>query len=421
MSLEKLRAKQKASGFMSRRDLAKNLVKHVETEIQDFCADNKLAIYEGLNYYAPKPESDNRPLDATLDVCQYLGVRPRAHGNTPSSPVAEVFPIDNGLKAPETIVALSYLTQVFDFELFGEVPILEPETFKQLSPGILNFALSRSDLNKAFNPDTVLPFEVKRNVMLRLRLANVIAGRIPITGDGGIVPILETVQQVEHQGTAGGNLPRYGMELSSAPLVLTESGFEIVIDDNTRRSSAATLGAIAEGVRQHTEFFELQIVNSIIQDILTGATPFAMSNPPTGKELMKLHLTLDDNYLLTTFVGTLEGIVEYLAIDPTYTSDTQRPATPDLRRAVIVDQMLGRETVAKRKAADVPALGADTDKKFGCWDRMKTFNFYTERRGSLNDTYREESERRQVIRMVLNYGGRLRAEADQCRLFVTMS
>ena len=179
--------------------------------------------------------------------------------------------------------------------------------------------------------------------------------------------------------------------------------------------------AVTESSRQRTELFENDIVNGIVQEVLNGAQAVAWSNNPTYKEMMTLHLMLDDNYIFTTFVGTLPGIVEYLAIDPTTTSDNNRPVTPMRNNFMIIDQMLGRETIVKRKAEDVPALGADTDKKFGCWDRPRTFNFYTERGGSLNDQYREESERVQVMRFVLTYGGRKRADADNARAFVTMS
>ena len=421
--IRKLRAKQKKDGVMSRRDLAANLPKHFHGEIDSFSKEEGISPWEGLNFYSPTPETDKRPADAVEDVCHYLGVRTTAKGNVPSSSTEEIFKPGEGLKSARAVATMCHFHKVFDSKLLGDVPVLEPDG-EEMSR-TLDSAVNRSDLNKAFNPDTVLPMEVQRNVTTRLRLANVVAGRIPVTGDGGTVPILKTVTDVEGQGTAGGKVPRYNVEFDSEPLTLTEDGFEVAINDQTRRSSAATIGGIAESIRQRTEFFEQRITNGIVNEILTGIGSdhtFSWSANPSGEDLMELHMVLDDNYILRTFVGTLKGCVSYLAIDPTYTSDVQRPATPDLRRTLAVDAMLGRESIVKRKVEQVPALGTDNNaKKLGAWDRQNAFNFYTERGGSLNDSYREERDRIQVMRFVISYGGRKRAEIDNCRVFINMA
>ena len=417
MKLLELQEKQKKEGYIGRKDLAKNVINHFDTEIEDFCIVNKLAINDAVQIYSPVPEDSNRPVNATEDLCKYLGVRTGDEGNVPSSLVVDVLPPDSGGKTAKGLATIAHFNQVFDDSMFTGVPTLDGKGNR------IDSALSRSDLNKAFNPDTVLPMEVTRQIALRLRLANVVAGRIPVTGDSGIVPILKSSEKVGGQGTANRRLPRYSMETDEKPLQLTEDGFEVEISDATRRSSAATVGAISEDIRQKSELFEAAIVNAILNQIGTGiGSDYTLSwSSATGKDMMELHMMLNDIYMLTTFFGTLKGIVEYLAIDPTYTSDTQRPATPDLRRTMIVDQMLGRETVAKRDVADVPALGNDNNAKVFCgYDRTKSYNFYTERGGSLNDTYREEADRVQVIRMVMSYGGRKRAEIDNCRVKVTI-
>ena len=418
MSLKKLRAKQKKDGAMKRKDLSDNLVHHVNTEIAAFCVEEKMSIHEGLQCYSPTPDDPKRPVDATRDLAAHHNLRTKSVGNIPSDQFEDFIRPGEGMNRPSAIIGISHLNKTVDNILINSIPPLGEDG------KAIDSSLSRSDLDRAMNPETIMMLEVQRQVMTRLRIANVVAGRLPIRGDSGLVPILVTVPKVENQGTANRRVPRYAIETDSEPLKLTEDGFEVEIDDATRRTSATTMEAVNESVRQRTEFFEQDIVNAICQSILsniTGELNIPWSATPNAKDLMKLHLILDDVYMFTTFVGTLDGLVEYLAIDPSYASDTQRPATPNMRQTLLLDQMLGRETVAKRRAANVPALGADTDKKFGCWDRRNTFQFYTERGGSLNDSYREEADRLTVLRFVMNYGGRLRADANNCRAFVTMS
>ena len=396
---------ERSKGLMRREDLAKNLTQHLNTEIDSYCKENGLSIHEGLNDYSPTPDYEHRHIDATEDLAVYYEVNLRVDGNKASDRIESVIETGSLISSqPKAIIVLSHLDKIFDNRMVQAVPALDGTEEART----IDSSLSRSDLNKAFNPDRVVPLEVTRKVQSRIRIANIVAGRIPVTGNGGAVPILKSVDKSGGQGTANRKLPRYGLEVDSNPLKLTEDGFEIEIDDATRRSSPTTIASIAEDVRQRTEVFENQIVNEICQDIMSGITGELAINWASGytfSDLLEFHYLLNGIYAFTTFVGTLEGVVKYLEVDAKYEGDSE---------------IFGRELIAKRSAADVPALGSDSDAKVGAWDRMNTFNYYAERNGSLQDAYREESDRRQVLRFVMNYGGRLRADADHCRAFLTL-
>ena len=373
-----------------------------------------MSIHDGLNIISPDPEP-GRPVDATRDVLEYYDMPMVSKGRRQSASLVECFPdVENPLGNAKSIAAFSYIDNTVDRWMFGNIPQLSaPEQ-------VVDSSLNRSDLDRSLNRETILPLEVQRDVRNRVSIANVVAGRIPMAGNKALIPVLDTQADVEQQGTAGGRVSRYQLQFDQKDLETSEDGFEIAIRDNVRENSGATMEGFMEAVRQKIEFTDNRITNGLIQIILTGATAVAWQATPTAKDVMTLHLTPNDMYMLTTFAGTLPGVVEYASIDPSYASDTARPGTPRLRNRNLIDSILGQEEIFKRKASEVPALGADTDKKFGCWDKMRTCNFYTRRNGTnrRNISYREERDRQLVYRYIFEYAGRLREEADNCRYFV---
>ena len=415
--LKVLREKQRKNGVMKRPDLAKNIVGEFSRELESMCDEEGINIGEGLNIISPDPEP-NRVADATQDVLNYYDLPMESKGNRQSALVKDCFPDhENPLGKAQSIVTTAYMDQTVDSWMIGKIP-------KLASPDqVADFSLSRGDLDRSLNRETILPLEVKRDIRNRVSVSNVVAGRLPLAGNKALIPVLDTMADVDQQGSSGGRVDRYQLQFDQKDLETSEDGFEIAIKDNVRENTGATMEGVMEAMRQKVELTDNRITNGLIQLILTGANAIAWSGTPDADDVMELHLTPDDSYMLTTFAGTLKGIVAYAAIDPSYASDTARPGTPRLRNRNLIDSILGQEEIFKRKAANVPALGADTDKKFGAWDKQRTCNFYTRRSGTTrqNMTYREERDRQLIYRYIIEYAGRLREEADNCRYFVTIT
>ena len=415
--LKELRKKQRKSGVAKRPDIAKNLVAEFNTELEGLCDEEGISVSEGLNIISPDPEP-NRPVDATHDILEYYDLPLANPKSRKVLTVLDCFPAyENPWGNARNIASFAYLDDFVHSQLIGSIP-------KLASPqAVVDSSLNRGDLERSLNRETILPLEVKRDVRNRVVVADVVAGRLPMVGNKALIPVLNTQPDVAQQGTAGGRVDRYNLEFDQKDLETSEDGFEMAIRDNVRENSGATMEGFMEAIRQKIEFTDNRITNGLIQLILNGANAFSMSATPTIREIIKLHLTPDDNYMLTTFAGTLEAVVEYAAVDPSYASDTARPGAPRLRNRNLIDAILGQEQIFKRKAANVPALGSDNDKKMGTWDKGRTCNFYTRRGGTnrQNMAYREERDRQMVYRYLFEYAGRLREEADQCRYFVTMA
>ena len=414
--LSELRRRQAEKGYAKRSDLAKNLVSEFNAELNNLCEEEGLSVADGLNLISPNPDP-GRYQDATLDIMAYYNLPTKLNSRRPAK-LSEFFPfVEDPWKDARSIVSFSYLDDYTDSLMIQKVPeLVDPEQ-------VLDFALNRGDLERSLARETILPLEVQRDVRNRVSIGQVVAGRLPLAGNKALVPVLETMPDVAQTGTGGGRVPRYNLQFDQKDFETSEDGFEIAIRDNVREASGATMEGVMEAIRQKIEHIDNRITNGVIQLIANGATAVAWSATPTAEQVIELHLTPDDNYMLTTFAGTLNAVAKYASVDPTYASDSVRPGQPRLRNRNLIDAILGQEEIFKRKAANVPALGADTDSKMATWDRMRTANLYT-RRGGVNRqnmSYREERDRQLVYRYIFEYAARLREEADNCRYFVTMS
>ena len=420
----------KEIGEIGRKDFYQNFRSHLQASIKPFCEETGLDFGEAANLFSPNPEKVNgryRPFDATIDLCAYLGHRLFAQGSIDASPAKDFFSnaVIEDDKNPSFELGVAIMQNVWRNVLdSGESE--DPRYSRYYSQQVDNAfrrnvsdaALSRSDLNRTMDQPDQGPMETDRRYRPRLRIMDVVARNQPLNSKSIEVPIIyEVGVEAADRGTAQRRLPRESMGVGEITATMSETGRELEIQDDVRRSSTITIQAIAEHQANRALREENKIVNAILNIIGTGAEAVAWPATPTSKDLIQLHMTPDDDYVITTIVGTLGGVVQYANIDPTYASEMMKP-TANLSR-VFIDSMLGSETIAKRDRTAVTALGSDTKERLLCYDRPNTFMYYTERGGTISDMYREEAVRSFILRNTHTYGGRLKVDAEHTRWLVT--
>lgn len=414
---------------IKRKDLFDNFQSHFNSKIKPFCQKTRLDAGEAFNLFSPMPEKHNgrfRPWDATMDLCAYAGHRLFATGGIDASPACdffsdEVMQDDNN---PSFELGIAIMQNIWRNVL--DSGYTDPRYARYYNAHInagferlaVEAALSRSDLNRTMDQPDQGMLETDRRYRPRLRIVDVVVRIQPLNSRSIEIPIVEEVgEDAGDRGTADGSLPREAMGVDEDTLTMSETGRELEIRDVVRRSSSITIQAIAEHQANRALREENKIVNGIVNVIGTGATDISWPANPTSKHLIQLHMTSDDDYMMTTFAGDLEAVVEYANIDPTYASDMMKAATPMNRN--FIDSMLGAETIAKRNPEKVPAISGSKPEMI-IWDRPNTFMYYVERGGTISDMYREEKVRAFVLRNVHTYGGRLKTDADHCRWKLTI-
>ena len=410
----------KEIGGMQRTDFNSNFMEHYNSKIRPLCAETGLDFGEAANLFSPVPEKVNgkdRPADATIDLIAYQGHRVFSQPGVTASPARDFFSdkVIQDDKDPSFELGVAYLQNISRNILDAGMDV-DPR-YSQSYQRAINSALSRSDLNRAVDPWATGMLETDRMFRPRLRIMDVVAYSDPLDSRNIEIPVVEEVGDRSTRGTGGGRLPREHMDVSEENITMSEEGRELEVSDNVRRSSSITIEAIARRQANRSLRQENDIVNNICNIIINGAEAVAWSGTPTSEDIIKLHMNPDDYYMITTIVGSLLAVVKYADADVSYNSDTNRPGTAMQR--MFVDAMLGRETIAKRDTSKVTELGIDKE-RLGCWDRMHTFAYYTERGGTIADMYRSEETRSFVLRNVLTYGGRLMEDAAHTRWRVTL-
>ena len=410
----------KEIGGMGREDFKDNFKSHYDSKIRPFCQETNLDFGEAANLFAPNPEKFNgreRPQDATIDLLAYCGHRVFDEPGIAASPACDFFSdkVVQDDNDPSFELGVAYLQNVWRNVLDAGVGV--DYRYIRSYQRTIDAAFSRSDLNRTLDPHATGALETDRRYRPRLRIIDVVARSEPLNSRTIDIPIVEEVGERDERGTAGGRLPRETMGVDEQTIRMSEVGRELEIQDSVRRSSTITIQTIAEhqanrGLRQ-----ENGIVNAIVNIIGTGAKAIAWSASPTSEEIIELHMTPDDDYMITTFAGSLKAVVKYADVDPSYTSSESKPGSGGRRQ--FIDSVLGREVIAKRDGTKVPILGTDKE-RFICWDRPNTFIFYTERGGTISDMYRSEETRSFILRNVMVYGGRLKADAEHTRWRVTL-
>ena len=413
MDYNQLARKYPDIGKMKRSDLIGNFDGHCDKEIRSFADDANLSLGQALNLFSPEPDNENRPSDAILDCIAYRNLRTKSEGGLLSSPVNQFFDREDTNFA----LGIGYLQNIFNRVL--DAGIEETSDYYNDYPTPTEFAQNtRGGLPHPFNPETTGMLETNRNYQPRVMIKDVISMRRTIVGDQYEAPIVNNPSDTGLRFVGeDGSLPRYSINMDNKVTRTSEMGYELELSDKLRRSSRVTMEAIAKIQMVKAMQLENAIVNSFIQMIATGATAHGMSASPTSREIIQLHMTLNDQYMLTTFIGNILAVAEYANADIFYQSSNRRPGTSGMRN--FVDSLLGNEFIAKKSDTDVPALAGAT--RMLAFDRRHCLDYIVEQRGTAQETYRENRERTTVIANCHSFAGHLLADADQCRLLITLS
>ena len=372
-------------GGLTRPDFNANFASHYQSKIRPFCAETGLDFGEAANLFSPDPEKVNgrdRPQDATIDLIAYQGHRVFSQPGITASPMQDFFSdkVIQNEKDPSFELGIAYLQNIPRNILDAGIDV-DPR-YSAGYQRVINSAFSRSDLNRAVDPYATGMLETDRMFRPRLRIMDVVAYNDPLNSRTIEIPIVSEVGDRDTRGTGGGRLPREHMDVGEAVITMSEEGRELEVSDNVRRSSSITIEAVARRQANRARRQENDIVNKICNLIIDGAEAVAWSGTPTSADIIKLHMTPDDDYMITTIVGSLMGVVLYADADVSNMSDTNRPGTAMQRQ--FLDAILGREVIAKRDITKVTALAGSSKERLGCWDRMHTFAYYTERGGTIS-------------------------------------
>ena len=418
---------------LGRKDFIDNFRSHMDSKIKPFCDETGLDFGEAANLFSNMPEKQNgqyRPMDATIDLCAYRDLRLFATGSIDASLAKEFFAesVVQDDNNPNFELGVAVMQNTWR-NVLDAGNGTDPRYARYYNAHIdaawqqiqLEAAFSRSDLNRTMDQPEQGTLETDLRYRPRLRIVDVVSRQSPLNSRVIEIPIVyEVGPDAADRGTADGSLPRESMGVDEVVITMSETGRELEIQDTVRRSSSITIQAIAEHQANRALREENKIVNGIINIIGTGVEASNIIQwpaEPKSADLIELHMSTDDDYMMTTFAGDLEAVVKYADIDPTYASDTMKIASGSRN---FIDAMMGAEVIAKRKRDNVPVLatshaGKTTEPKLIIWDRPNTFEYYTERGGTISDMYREEKVRSMVLRNAHTYGGRLKTDANHCR------
>ena len=406
-------------GGMTRKDLSDNFMSHYNSKIKPMALETNMDAGEILNLFSSTPEKVNgryRPQDATIDLLAYQGHRIIAEHGVPASPLCDFFAEDaiQNDENPSFELAVTYLQNIFR-NIIDTGQGVDPR-YSMSYRRVMEGSFSRSDLNRTLDPHATGMLETTRRYRPRLMISDVVGTNEPLRNRTIDIPIVEEVGQVEETGTGGRRLPRESMGVDEKTVTMSEEGRELEIQDTVRRSSTITIQAVAEHQMNRALRWENTVVNSIINMIAKDATAVAWPADPTSADLIELHMLPNDVYMITTIAGSLKAVVKYADIDPTTASTESKPGTGQRQ---FIDSILGQETIAKRDPVNVPQLGTDKERLIA-WDRRNAFAYYTLRGGTISDIYRSEETRSFILRNIHTFGGRLKADADNCRWRITL-
>lgn len=399
-------------GKIKRKDLADNFMKHIQSEIYDFADQTKLTLAQALNIYSP-PVDDlyhpSRPADALLDVIAYHNLRTVEEDNIPSSTMAEFF--DRG--DTEYALGIAYLQQVFHQNVGKGIRQRDHYTYANSVDSNYADTLGRPFVQQTGDLEKTVQY------LPRVRLMHIARMRKTIKGTQYEAPIVTSPENTGLQVRAeGAPLGRYKLDTSREVTYLAEIGYELEMSDRAMRSGNLTMEAVREVQMEKAEQTEDAMVNYGLQKIATsddadstaisgtGAKDFSAGGF-TSADVIEMHLQSENQYMMTTFIGTIGALVKYLNVDVAHSSDNVKPMMPESR--TLLDALLGTETIAKKSNTDVPALG--TSDNMLVFDRMNTLDYIVQQRGTVQEIYREYRNRSTVIANCHSFEFRLRKDA----------
>ena len=410
LNAERIKNNYEDFGTIDRDDLADNLNDHYESKIRPFADETNLSFGQVINLFSPYNYETNRDShykDATLDCMSKKGLRFAIHSGIPGSPLNDFF-----MKGNESyILGVAYLQNIFSACLDFSAGRLS-ETSKEYI-NIINSNYLQA-LSRPFNPEDIGELEIDRNYMPRVRIQDVIAVRRTIFGSKYQGPEVTNLGnsslKVQSEGASSA---RYGVKTAEGSVDLVEIGYELAIDDKTRRSTVLTMDMLTEIQVQKSYQTEDEIVNYLINSIATDKDGLLLSEEPgfvdysdrnfSGEDITDIHSRARGPYRITTVMGELPGIVKYV-------SAHQAIASGDPTQGGL-SSIFGLEKIARKDEEEVKAFEGDGIYT-AAFDRRNTIDYIVEQQGTVTEIYPDHQVRSLIISNSHSFAGNLRREAD---------
>lgn len=401
-------------GGMSREDLQKNFLDHFRTKLDPLAKSDEdvCTLSEAMNTYSPHwGATDAICEDALLETLTRLDVRMDISGNRPASRIKDVFDASED----KALLGREYLEECFERALW------DPEPVRLAGAGA-----GRGGQPQPFNEPTY-GFEVRREYDEPLRLSDVVARRVPITGDTYRAGILETPEDTRLRKVGeGADLPRFKITTSEKPSTMEKIGYGLEASYEFYRGSDRRMDVLTEAQRQKAQQVEIALIDEALELIGTGGpsgdttrvapTAVAFGAAPTVQQIINLHIRAPGGYRVNTVVGTLDAVTTYLSTDVFFQSNNRMPGVPDRNRALA--RFVGPEIVDWKTTEDVPSLTETNKPVMLAFDRRKCIDYIVERRGMVSERSQNESNQTVLLTNSHSTVFHVKAEANQCRFRV---
>ena len=383
---------------IGRADLAENFSDHIK-EIKKFSAEYGIPLWKGLHLYSLEPDTDKNTevKDPIIDSMQRQGFTFYADPvqGRPSSRAEDVIGRNGNDNSRE--LGCLYLQELCD---------------RTLSP---KYAITRSDLEHPFDPETIGGLETDRRYRLRVKIDDVFASRKPIDAFDFQAPIVNSPTDAGAKSIGEDSAdPIYEVDFDKKDTPLTKTSYRLAITDESMARKGATMAALAEVQIQKALQLENAIVNKGLAKLVVKATAAGASTEMTSKEVIAMFYKPGDMYMIDTIVGAEDAIVAYLDVDLTTNSGNNKAGSASRKR--LTDRI--NDSVLVGKKTGVKGIG---EKQMLVFDSGNGMDFVTNNSVDVQETYRDSDNARIVIRNGLWYAIHTRADADQATYLYTLS
>ena len=384
---------------IKRKDLAENFSDHIK-EVKAFSKEYGIPLWKGLYIYSSEPDDDLKVTDPIIDAMRRNGLAFYSDLVTgrPSSRAEDVIG-KNGDENSRELGCL-YIQELFDRTISTK------------------YAITRSDLEHPFDPETIGEVETDRRYRLRLKIDDVFASRKPIDNFDYQAPIVKSPTDTGAPDIGEDSAdPVFEVDFDKSDTPLIKTSYRLAISDESMARPGATMQALAEVQIQKALQLENALVNKGLQKIALKAKAETASSAMTSKQVIEMFYKPKDMYMIDTIVGVESAIVSYLDVDLTTNSGNTKQGAASRKR--LTDRINDEVVVGKKEASDVAALSGGS--KMLVYDANNGADFITSSSVDVQETYRDSDNARTVIRNGLWYGVHVRADADQAAFLYTLS
>ena len=361
-------------GVIAAQDFAENPDTHL-SEVKDFADTYDLTYGNAVGYLVePDDDSTEDPIEDYLERRGYVLESTARHQSTPTPQV-----FDDQKGGADALAAVEWTkNEYFNYihnDRFWAVGT-RPVAFAANTRGALSDALNRGTVGMV-DPTVILVGDIE--------LADIIARRVPISGNTYIGPHVQKPKNYQLTGIAElGDIPTWKMVTGETPVKTIKAGYGHVISyEMLRTDGNFTMEALGEFSRMLAWLTLQEVINRGIKVVADAASAYSVAAASFDKkEYIKLVGRRRTGTSYNTVIGSLEFMAEYLAVDMSFQSGSDMPGAGS---RTLIEMLVGGQRLGIRESAEVSNFAG----KAGClFDRRFMVEYIFSRNSDI-----EEEER----------------------------